>query len=554
MSKLITDVDLLPTWTRRVAADLGGRDPLGLSRVAQMIADRLMPGIITQTDRARYYALYCWILWHIQQEERPRTDADFVEAFQRREAAVALATLLQDEEASPVGTRAVGPRLQAAREQGRVAMAFRVLPASKLGGYGQYYTGCLYQLGLTWRPEDGFDQVTAAGEELAQAIQATLAGIPYVTRRLFAEPSIALRDLEQAAERLTIDAISRPFARLERERLIQLFFDLREADDGSDAGSVRRQSLTHILAVMNAYEQAGIQVVEDTLDEQLLYAPAYFGVLVENDGERAAAPCPQALLQCRSYWRQFCLHQYLTVALERLLVAVLEIIDERVQGYSLDEITSRLLGRDFARYLEDALKGSSGAPGALMARLGAGASPGGEPGQGLRKHRPYDHPLSEASLLKRKVESPAEQVAWSCLLLAVLHDHWRGTAGDPEYRAVMDHAGSSLAAASVLPLLDGWRVGDTSWRRSLHELLNTLVITQHDRVMYEKGRLESCWIDHEGDRLVHVQDYRPYLRPPRHRQAVDILVDLGLVRRQAGVHGLTAGGREILTRALGATA
>ncbi|XXX77701.1 hypothetical protein WMF30_02845 [Sorangium sp. So ce134] len=554
MSKLATDVDLLPIWTKRVAADLGGRDPLGLSRVAQMVADRLMPGIITQTDRARYYALYCWILWHIQQEERPNTDADFVDAFQRREAAVALATLLQDEESSPVGTRAATPRLQAAREQGRVAMAFRVLPASKLGGYGQYYTGCLYQLGLTWRPEGGFDQVTAAGEDLAQVIQATLSGTPYVTRRLFAEPSISFRDLEQAAERLSIDAISRPFARRERERLIQLFFELREVHDGTGAQSPRWQSLTHILAVMDAYERAGIQVRESALDEQLLYGPAYFGLLVSEDRKRAVAPCPRALLQCRSYWRQFCLHQYLTAALEWLLVAVLQIIEERGQGYPLDEVTFRLLGRDFAQYLEDALKGSSGTPGALMARLDAGAPPDGNPGQRARERRPYDHPLSEASLIKRKAESPAELAAWSCLLLAVLHDHWRGTADDPEYRAVMEHAGSTLVTANVLPLLDSWRAGDTTWRRSLHELLNTLVIMQHDRVMYEKGRLESCWIDREDDRLVHVQDYKPYLRPARHKQAVEILIDLGLLKRDAGVHDLTAAGREILTRALGAAA
>ena len=81
----------------------GGRDPLGLSRVGQRLTDLLLPGIITQTDRARYYAIYCWILWHIQREEKPESWPIFASAFQRREAAVALSTMIVDENASPVG-------------------------------------------------------------------------------------------------------------------------------------------------------------------------------------------------------------------------------------------------------------------------------------------------------------------------------------------------------------------------------------------------------------------------------------------------------------------
>jgi hypothetical protein len=92
----VAAVDALPKWTKRAATDLSGRDPLGLSRVAQMLADGLLPGIITQTDRARYYALYCWILWHIEREDRPDGWQTFVASFQRRGAAIALATTFAD--------------------------------------------------------------------------------------------------------------------------------------------------------------------------------------------------------------------------------------------------------------------------------------------------------------------------------------------------------------------------------------------------------------------------------------------------------------------------
>src|SRR5262249_18422840 len=155
-----TKNDFVPQWTKHVVTDPGGRDPLGLSRVGQRIADALMPGIITQTNRARYYAIYCWILWHIQQEEKPDGWENFASAFQRREAAIALATMIIDANSSPVGMRVVGRRLAQAQEKKQVSTAFQVLPSNRLGGFGQYYAGCLYQLGLTHHLEDGIDRVT----------------------------------------------------------------------------------------------------------------------------------------------------------------------------------------------------------------------------------------------------------------------------------------------------------------------------------------------------------------------------------------------------------
>lgn len=79
----IDAVAFLPRWTKRVRTDGGGRDTLGLSRVTESITDHLLQGIITTTDRARYYSFYCWSLWHIQQTGPPRKFADFIREFRR---------------------------------------------------------------------------------------------------------------------------------------------------------------------------------------------------------------------------------------------------------------------------------------------------------------------------------------------------------------------------------------------------------------------------------------------------------------------------------------
>ena len=59
--------------------------------------------------------------------------------------------------------------------------------------------------------------------------------------------------------------------------------------------------------------------------------------------------------------------------------------------------------------------------------------------------------------------------------------------------------------------------------------MEPFVLDQHDRVMYEKGRLESCWL-HRLDGKIHKdQDYQPVFRSSRHWNSVRILRDIGLL-------------------------
>jgi hypothetical protein len=174
--------DYLPRWTKKVVTEGGGRDPLGLSRVAFMLTDSLLTGIITTTDRARYYSFYTWVLWHIEQEENSTQYGQFVQAFRRREAVMALATLASGPELSPVGVEVVRGQLDRGRQSGEYRCDFKVLPSNNMGGYGQYYGGSLYQLKLTHRDENAIDRVTADfGTELALAFDGSIRATKYIT-------------------------------------------------------------------------------------------------------------------------------------------------------------------------------------------------------------------------------------------------------------------------------------------------------------------------------------------------------------------------------------
>jgi hypothetical protein len=82
-------------------------------------------------------------------------------------------------------------------------------------------------------------------------------------------------------------------------------------------------------------------------------------------------------------------------------------------------------------------------------------------------------------------------------------------------------------------------------------LIRRSIIERHDYVMYSKGRLESCWLRPEGGGVAKVQDYAPYFRPSRHRQAVSIMIDLALLQEADEQISITGLGRSVLQQCLG---
>lgn len=545
---------LLPMWTKRVAANTGGRDPLGLSRVAFLITDFLLSGIITTTDRARYYSFYCWALWHIEREEQPKTDREFVTAFRRREAAMALATVAHNPATSPVGVLAVTPQLEKGREEGVFNCDFKVLPSNQLGGYGQYYAGSLYHLKLYHRPENSFDSVTEGiAEELAEAYHAAVERSPYIKKHLYREARVPASDLEKSKEFLTLDALDKPFAAAEREKLIDIFFGFggQQADETT---VLRRHTLTLLLHAIGEHERRGIYPDASkpaTLDEYLLYT-FYYGVLwLGEAGETLPYKAPETLTFCRGLWRQFCLHQFIAQAIELLLCGVLDLLSVEAAGLTPDEIVARLVGPEFTDALEKLTGKSCDRPLDVLNAIGLNGVPDVATSEGLRERLLPTHALSEAQILSSTDMGARGMAARGSLLLAVLYGKWRGVSADHTFAYVAAHARQELWAGTVLPYLDAWADEGLTWRAALQKIVEPFIFQQHDRIMYEKGKLDSCWLERREGCVVRVQDYDPVWRSSRHLNAVRIMRDLGLVRfGDESELSLTARGKKVLERSL----
>lgn len=539
--------ELQPFWTKRVATD-SGRDPLGLSRLGDVLKDELLSGITSNNNRARYYSFYCWALWHIERVERPADENSFVSAFQRREAAMAMATKLDDSSSAPVGVRAVGPRLEKSDKHGELDCDFRVLPANRLGGYGQYYSGSLYRLGLTYRPEDAaHDLVTkGCGEELAKSFHSALERTPYIEKSLFKWRRIKWKDLEEIRHHFSLEALTKPFCRRERDLLTEIFFDL-----GGEKPERRSGSLCLLLHATAEYERQGVQPVtgpNGELDDYLLYAFYYKSLWLEN--ERIPYRPPKELGRICDLWGQFCLHQFLTQALEYLLCAVLDAVGNESNGLPLADLIGQLLDEEFFETFRELVGQRCASPHHLLTAIGVDAQPSEYDSRQLQRKLLPTHEWSEAQLLLMEWDSPGRQCSIALALLCTLYGKWRGI-NDEVTAVVNEVAGGALFAGRILPTLDGWSNPLRTWESALSELVDQFVIRLHDRVWLEKGKIESRWLDCSDGHIRKVQDYMPGWRSSRHFSAVRVMADLGLIKiGQDRDLSVTLRGRRVLEEAL----
>lgn len=464
---------------------------------------------------------------------------------------MAIATVLNNENSSPVGVTAVKSMIEEGQSVGRYDSDFRVLPSNQLGGYGQYYSGSIYQLGLTHRLQDGIDRITEGrAESMVNAFHQSIKNTPYIKKRLFSENFISDADLEASKQFFTLDAISETFCRSEREILREIFFSF-DAKSMTDRELLRRHSLAQILYIISEYEQTGCPARFDDIDRCLVYPIYYYGVLRLDKNSVHPYNCPDKFQVCQSLWKQFCLQQYITQAIESLMYSVLETVGAESGGLSLDELLLRLISQDFLSLIQEVAGNSCDRPWQLLATFGLYEIPDENQSKHLQQEFSIGNRKSEVEILDIKKKSPASALTVCVLLLSCLYGKWRGIKNDIGCAYVMQHAGKELWMGSIIPYLDVWLKKETTWAETLGVMIEWLIINQHDRIMYEKRRLDSCWLNRVEGKIIKEQDYDPRFRSSRHRNAASILHDLGFVDINSDMTmSLTSDGRRILKEVL----
>ena len=167
----------------------------------------------------------------------------------------------------------------------------------------------------------------------------------------------------------------------------------------------------------------------------------------------------------------------------------------------------------------------------------------------LQNNISFLSPLSEAQLINLDFKTPQKAAGRAMLILFVLYGKWRGMTCDSGFNFVANHASNELWAGTVLHHLDICLKEETSWNSILTILIDHFIVNQHNRIMYEKRRLDSCWIHKIEERIIKDQDYEPRWRSSRHNNAVSIMADLGLIDIDYGKKiSITDSGEQMIKR------
>lgn len=171
-----------PNWIEKIYKEEDGQDYLGLRLVQGHIVDHLLPGIITITPRARYYAFYSWLMVEYANHKHP-AGWSLKKFIRRREQIFGLANVAFDD--SVVGL--TGVTLFTEHWQTYCVATAVPLTASKYveashGGYS-IYAGVMNALQLVYEKEDGGEEVTKKGQALASAFAEAITPTTYYQNR-----------------------------------------------------------------------------------------------------------------------------------------------------------------------------------------------------------------------------------------------------------------------------------------------------------------------------------------------------------------------------------
>jgi len=526
---------LLPRWTKRSIIEDTGRDPLGLSRVAHLLSDFLVPGIITTTFRARYYSFFCWALDHTCTEDQWKNSSMFWDGLRRREAALILATLFHRERENGEELHVDGivqgkKYLDYGKKEGLFNCDFSPLSSNHLGAYGQYYSGAMRRLGLVEIGEKGIDQIVQTNNRainLAREYGANIAKTPWIKKKLYKEDKISASDLEKSAEALSLDSLNKPWAKKEREELIKVFFG---HDDKDNTTLQLRKTLLLILNIIDTYDNIGSKLNKDELFDSGFVAPIYYRELRLADKTTAPYSPLTNLKSCIEYWELFICHHFLTFALESLLEGILEIAGNSIIGVAIPELIDSLVGRDFNERLKNETDIKAITPPGYLSWLGTERIPPSKTeSQEFARKGTLLSRYSEAEVTKYKCRTPGE-LTWKALAIIFrLYARWRGRRDESTFVELAKSAQNELWLGNIIETLDKLFAQNSTWRDLVENIIIPWILDQHDLVMYSKKRLDACWLHIEGGKVFKDQDYWPRQRNPRWKNAISIMQDLGLI-------------------------
>lgn len=314
-----------------------------MDRVVNRMSRFLFWGLTVNTQVARYYAFYPWVIERSEAQDSQALLDDII----RAEKAYALAALLaHDGERCVVGL-AGADLMKSYGIQGRDAYDLRGIKWYSRGasGFGQLYRGPLIRLRLVGS-KDRFMRVTARGKRLAEAYDRNVAFTEYA-KKYFNKDVVPASVLTAYGRQACPCALFKRGGQ-ELDLLRQLFFE-------SEANSGERQLALSLYLVMDILWSANR--CGWPFSNRRFKLATFYNQLADDTLETYRPyQTPHVLEETRTRWRLFQAHGYFSFALETFLAALLDMAeDQPKQQINLDTFKEVLEEADAVSLLEDYL-------------------------------------------------------------------------------------------------------------------------------------------------------------------------------------------------------
>lgn len=324
--------DLDAVWVKPAIISRKVLDPLGLDRTSDRITSNLLMGIISLTERARYYSFYPWVIKNVNETEEFSRYIDFKNLFFDRARVYCLACISHGESHSEGNHANIQGLMKGRpkwRESGKIiqTQSFRHL-GNRLGGYGYYYQASIRNLGLT-KQESTRDVLTPLGEQVAKTFEKVISKTRYYEEYIGSQkiPRTVLKDFGSNCCLCRINEPQAPDQNILRKIIFNLIPG--SSEDLFLEHEKRKHTLTIILHQVNTLCQHS-----KTIDEETFLDLTYYKQF-KLKKDAITINFPNYLGEIIEKWKIFRCHDYYSYTCETLFSLFLKTLDlHRVDGLS----------------------------------------------------------------------------------------------------------------------------------------------------------------------------------------------------------------------------
>lgn len=498
-----------PFWTDMAKIESGGRYPLLLNRFHDHMEDLLIKGIVSTTHRLRYISNCCWAIGDIENKEKCSEYYSFVEAFRRRESALAIGYYLLKPKSSlgqyPIyGTEVL--RVRVTNEDIDYDCSFKILPSQELGAFGQYYKGTMQNWGLIYTDENSVIKLTDSGNELYEIMDNHYKNSDYHKsyRGKKKVPGRALMDWGKLNE---YDNIRDSHHKKERNFYKNILFHLniKTVED------YRRDTLVSYLESIIECNNKGISFNEDVL-RNIFY---YYKI---KQGEKIIdINLSPFLNNAIFFWKIYEIHVYFRWWISEFFRFFLYKLNNSSEGLKLDEVFSDFNVEKFNLKINEIIGIKKDWYSLTFEEIHKSIS-------NINKLK-ID--FLEERLTYSEIEDFSHVSAYLIAMLILLLDKYKSINNDSRYLEVRMTLTDDFWFDELFRYLEG--MGEVKNSDLLNNISKRFVLDKHDKRMYAKGDLRRCWFTKSGDKYIHQADTHSIWRLAKHNIIINFLFDMKLI-------------------------